>query len=205
MGGAVRRAIRAVLERNRARRCRRVALAKSCSRCSDGAVGSTDLERRAAPGGQRMRDRRCERVQQDRDDRDPASQSPRPDVAHASESIPTRFTSARWVSVCTPFSWWGTSLILSFSTTMYTWQHDGQPTMSTTVTIRLEDKVKDRVDRLAESPQRSKSFLAAEAIRGFVENNELQIAEVRAALKEADVAISHPRRMSRRSPRSGSE
>jgi predicted transcriptional regulator len=58
--------------------------------------------------------------------------------------------------------------------------------MSTTMTIRLEDEVKDRLDRLAESTQRSKSFLAAEAIREFVENNEWQVAEIRVALKEAD-------------------
>lgn len=53
------------------------------------------------------------------------------------------------------------------------------------MTIRLEDEVKDRLDRLAESTQRSKSFLAAEAIREFVENNEWQIAEIRAALRGA--------------------
>ena len=58
--------------------------------------------------------------------------------------------------------------------------------MSTTMTIRLDDDVKDRLDRLAESTQRSKLFLAAEAIREFVENNEWQIAEIQAALKEAD-------------------
>ncbi len=58
--------------------------------------------------------------------------------------------------------------------------------MSTTITIRLEEEVKDRLDRLAESTQRSKSFLAAEAIREFVESNEWQIAETRAALKEAN-------------------
>ena len=58
--------------------------------------------------------------------------------------------------------------------------------MSTTMTIRLDDDVKNRLDRLAESTQRSKSFLAAEAIREFVENNEWQIAEIQAALKEAD-------------------
>jgi RHH-type rel operon transcriptional repressor/antitoxin RelB len=57
--------------------------------------------------------------------------------------------------------------------------------MSTTMTIRLEEEVKERLDRLAESTRRSKSFLAAEAIREFVENNEWQIAEIRAALKEA--------------------
>jgi predicted transcriptional regulator len=58
--------------------------------------------------------------------------------------------------------------------------------MSTTMTIRLEDEVKDRLDRLADSTNRSKSYLAAEAIREFVEANEWQIAEIRAALKEAD-------------------
>ena len=60
--------------------------------------------------------------------------------------------------------------------------------MSTTMTVRLEDEVKDRLDRLAESTQRSKSVLAAQAIREFVENNEWQISEIRAALAEADAA-----------------
>ena len=58
--------------------------------------------------------------------------------------------------------------------------------MSTTMTIRLDDDVKDRLDVLADATQRSKSFLAAEAIRAFVETNEWQIGETRAALKEAD-------------------
>jgi predicted transcriptional regulator len=54
------------------------------------------------------------------------------------------------------------------------------------MTVRLEDDVKDRLDVLAEATQRSKSFLAAEAIRTYVENNEWQIDEIQAALKEAD-------------------
>ena len=58
--------------------------------------------------------------------------------------------------------------------------------MSTTMTVRLEDEVKDRLDRLATSTQRSKSFLAAEAIREFIENNEWQIAEIQEALVEAE-------------------
>jgi len=36
--------------------------------------------------------------------------------------------------------------------------------MSTTMTIRLNDDVKDRLDVLAGATRRSKSFLAAEAI-----------------------------------------
>lgn len=58
--------------------------------------------------------------------------------------------------------------------------------MSTTMTIRIDDDVKERLDRLADSTNRSKSFLAAEAIREFVDINEWQVAEVHAALKEAD-------------------
>ncbi|MBC7842030.1 MAG: ribbon-helix-helix protein, CopG family [Gemmatimonadaceae bacterium] len=58
--------------------------------------------------------------------------------------------------------------------------------MSTTMTIRLEDDVKDRLDILADATQRSKSFLAAEAIRAYVETNEWQIREIQAALMEAE-------------------
>jgi predicted transcriptional regulator len=57
--------------------------------------------------------------------------------------------------------------------------------MSSTMTVRLDDEVKDRLEKLADATQRSKSFLAAEAIRSFVETNEWQIGEIRKALKEA--------------------
>lgn len=58
--------------------------------------------------------------------------------------------------------------------------------MSTTMTIRLDDDVKRRLDVLAAATQRSKSFLAAEAIRAFVEANGWQIGEIQVALKEAE-------------------
>lgn len=58
--------------------------------------------------------------------------------------------------------------------------------MSTTMTIRLEPELKQRLDQLAEATQRSKSFLAAEALRDFVELNEWQIQEIKDAIKEAD-------------------
>lgn len=51
--------------------------------------------------------------------------------------------------------------------------------MSTTMTVRIDDDVKDRLDVLAEATRRSKSFLAAQAIREYVELT-------RAALAEAD-------------------
>ncbi|MCH9828633.1 MAG: CopG family ribbon-helix-helix protein [Gammaproteobacteria bacterium] len=58
--------------------------------------------------------------------------------------------------------------------------------MSTTMTIRLEDDARDRLDKLAEATQRSRSFLAAEAIREYLELNEWQVGEIRAAIGEAD-------------------
>ena len=58
--------------------------------------------------------------------------------------------------------------------------------MSTTMTIRLDEEVRDRLDLLAGATQRSKSYLAAEAIRDYLETNAWQIAEIRAAIQEAD-------------------
>jgi len=58
--------------------------------------------------------------------------------------------------------------------------------MTTTMTIRLENELKDRLDQLADATQRSKSFLAAEAIRDFIELNEWQVQEIKDSLKEAD-------------------
>lgn len=58
--------------------------------------------------------------------------------------------------------------------------------MSTTMTIRLEPAIKDRLEQLAEATRRSKSFLAAEAIAEYVSLNEWQIKEINAAIKEAD-------------------
>jgi len=54
------------------------------------------------------------------------------------------------------------------------------------MTIRLETELKGRLDQLAEATRRSKSFLAAEAIRDFIELNEWQIQEIKDAVKEAD-------------------
>ncbi len=58
--------------------------------------------------------------------------------------------------------------------------------MSATVTIRLESELKQRLEKLAEAMQRSKSFLAAQAIRDFVDLNEWQVQEIEQAVLEAD-------------------
>ncbi|MGH6906217.1 MAG: type II toxin-antitoxin system RelB family antitoxin [Geminicoccaceae bacterium] len=47
---------------------------------------------------------------------------------------------------------------------------------TTTLTVRLPAEVKDRLDRLAERTRRTKSFLAGEAIAGYV-THELAIIE----------------------------
>ena len=57
---------------------------------------------------------------------------------------------------------------------------------STTMTIRLEPELKSRLDKLSAATHRSKSFLAAEAVREFIELNEWQIDEIKTAVKEAD-------------------
>jgi len=57
---------------------------------------------------------------------------------------------------------------------------------STTLTVRLDAKLKNKLDKLANSSKRSKSFLAAEAIAGFLELNEWQIKETKEGIKEAD-------------------
>lgn len=64
--------------------------------------------------------------------------------------------------------------------------------MSTTMTIRLEPDLKDRLDHLAEATHRSKSFLAAEAIRDYVELNEWQLGEIQEAVREADAGDFAP-------------
>ena len=58
--------------------------------------------------------------------------------------------------------------------------------MTTTMTVRLDEEVKSRLEKISSVTNRSKSFLASEAIKEFVENNEWQLEEIQAALLEAD-------------------
>ena len=58
--------------------------------------------------------------------------------------------------------------------------------MSVTITLRLEDEVKNKLEKLAESTHRSQSFLVAEAIKAYVEINDWQVAEIHQAVQEAD-------------------
>jgi len=57
---------------------------------------------------------------------------------------------------------------------------------STVMTLRLEPGLRKQLDDLAKAQRRSRSFIAAEAIREYVSANEGQIEAIRKGLKEAD-------------------
>lgn len=57
---------------------------------------------------------------------------------------------------------------------------------SRVMTLRLESELRKRLDGLAKAQRRSRSFIAAEAIRQYVAQNEWQIGEIRKGLAEAD-------------------
>jgi predicted transcriptional regulator len=64
---------------------------------------------------------------------------------------------------------------------------------STTFTVRVDAGVKKRLDRLAKSTGRSRSFLAAEAVNEYLEVNEWQVAGIKRAIASLDRGdgISH--------------
>jgi len=64
---------------------------------------------------------------------------------------------------------------------------------STTLTIRVDESDKARLDALARSTGRSRSFLAAEAIAEYLAVNEWQIEAIRSAIAETErgETISH--------------
>lgn len=57
---------------------------------------------------------------------------------------------------------------------------------SSVLTLRLDPKLKKQLDRLSRAMSRSRSFLAAEAIREYVALNDWQIEEIKKGLAEAD-------------------
>jgi predicted transcriptional regulator len=65
--------------------------------------------------------------------------------------------------------------------------------MTETLSIRLDPATKQRLDALSRQSKRSKSFLAAEAIAAYVEQEEWQLGEIQAAVREMDAgqAVSH--------------
>ncbi len=64
---------------------------------------------------------------------------------------------------------------------------------STTFTVRVEPEVKKRLEKLAKSTGRTRSFLAAEALNAYLDVNEWQVAGVKRAIASLDrgEGVSH--------------
>ncbi|TCU18473.1 putative transcriptional regulator [Rhizobium sullae] len=58
--------------------------------------------------------------------------------------------------------------------------------MTSAFTVRVKDETASKLDQLAAKLDRSRSYMAAEAIEAFVEQQEWQLAEIEAGLAEAD-------------------
>lgn len=65
--------------------------------------------------------------------------------------------------------------------------------MTETLSIRIDSETKKRLDALSKSSNRSRSFLAAEAIAAYVEAEAWQLGEIRAGIAELDAGegVSH--------------
>jgi RHH-type transcriptional regulator, rel operon repressor / antitoxin RelB len=57
---------------------------------------------------------------------------------------------------------------------------------STTVSVRIDAAIKKRLEKLAKSTGRSRSFLAAEAINEYLDLNEWQVAGIQTAVASLD-------------------
>jgi predicted transcriptional regulator len=64
---------------------------------------------------------------------------------------------------------------------------------SATFTVRVDSTTKKRLEKLAKSTGRSRSFLAAEAISEYLDVNEWQVAGVKRAIASLDggEGVSH--------------
>jgi RHH-type transcriptional regulator, rel operon repressor / antitoxin RelB len=73
---------------------------------------------------------------------------------------------------------------------MYTYDYKNpRINMSAVITIRISDDIKHSLDDLAESTGRSRSFLAFEAIKQYINLESWQVAETQKAIKEADKGL----------------
>lgn len=70
---------------------------------------------------------------------------------------------------------------------------------STTLTVRLPAELKDRLGELAERTRRTKSFLAGEAIGGYVERELAIVAGIERGLDDmkAERVVPHDKAMRR--------
>ncbi len=66
---------------------------------------------------------------------------------------------------------------------------------TTTMTVRIPSDVKDRLERLARSTDRTKAYIAGRAIEDYLDVQEWQVSAISDAVREADskkaVFLSH--------------
>jgi predicted transcriptional regulator len=62
--------------------------------------------------------------------------------------------------------------------------------MSTTLfSFRVKNELKEKLDSLAEATQRSKSFLATEALKRYIELESWQVAHIKEGLRQAKAGL----------------
>ena len=61
--------------------------------------------------------------------------------------------------------------------------------MSTILTLRVKDELKEKLESLAEATQRSKSFLATEAIERYIELESWQVAQIKKGIEQAEQGL----------------
>ena len=57
---------------------------------------------------------------------------------------------------------------------------------TSTMTIRLSEAIKNKLEQLAVATERTKAYLAAKAIEEFIATQEWQIQAIQEAVREAD-------------------
>ena len=62
---------------------------------------------------------------------------------------------------------------------------------TTTMTLRLPSEVKARLENLAKSTDRSKTYLASRAIEAYLDAQEWQVEAIQDAVHEADSPNAH--------------
>lgn len=58
--------------------------------------------------------------------------------------------------------------------------------MTAAFTVRVQDDVAEKLDKIAALSDRSRAYLAAQAIEDYVAREEWQLAEIQAGVEEAD-------------------
>lgn len=64
---------------------------------------------------------------------------------------------------------------------------------TTTVTVRIPSRLKKRLNKLADATSRSRSALAADALKFYVQEEERHLATIREGMKDAEEGrvVSH--------------